>query len=37
MIYAVKISSVEEEHILNLKKGFKIVKNLNHSNIVKYK
>lgn len=34
--YAVKMSEIEEEHILTLKKSFKAIQSLNHPDIIKY-
>ena len=36
-VYAVKSMEMDEEHILFLKKNFKIIRALNHPNIIKYR
>lgn len=36
-MYAVKTMAMDEEHILFLKKNFKVIRNLNHPHIIKYK
>jgi len=36
MEFAVKMSEIEEEHILTLKKSFKAIRSLHHPDIIKY-
>lgn len=34
--FAVKMSEIEEEHILSLKKSFKAIRSLHHPDIIQY-